>query len=152
MPSYNQSTMIHQQILKIINQLKRIDGRTSPWNASYTFNWDLHDNVLPHDEFIENINSFPCVMFTVDNTVIRHIGGGERYVVISFLIRGITWSDDVEEGGDLLADDIEHALSRIKHSYPEFEEVRLDTVQTDEGLNRPFGATLIRGTLVYRHD
>jgi hypothetical protein len=144
--------MIHQQILKIINQLKRIDGRTSPWNASYTFNWDLHDNVLPHDEFIENINSFPCVMFTVDNTVIRHIGGGERYVVISFLIRGITWSDDVEEGGDLLADDIEHALSRIKHSYPEFEEVRLDTVQTDEGLNRPFGATLIRGTLVYRHD
>lgn len=141
-----------QSQLKIIEALKRIDGRTSPWNPSYTFNLDVHETVLDHDEFIENINSFPCVMVTVIDTMIRHIGGGERYVVSSFRIRGITWDERTEEAEELLADDIEHVISHLRAAEPEFDEIRIDTVQTDEGLNAPLGAVVVQGTMVYRHD
>jgi hypothetical protein len=141
-----------QSQLKIIDALKRIDGRTSPWNPSYTFNLDLHDNVLDHDEFVDNINSFPCVMLTITDTQIFHIGGGERYVISAFRIRGITWDEQVEDAGELLADDIEHAISKVRQDHPDFEEIRIDTVQTDEGLNAPLGAVIVQGTMVYRHD
>ena len=137
---------------RIVTQLKRIDGRTSPWNLDYVFNTDVHENVLPHDEFIDNINSFPCVMVTFTNTQIRHIGGGERYAVISFRIRGITLDEDVEDAGELLADDLEHAISYLRRENPEFDEARIDTVQTDEGLNAPLGAVVIEGTLVFRNE
>lgn len=137
---------------RIVTQLKRIDGRTSPWNLDYVFTVDLHENVLPHDEFIDNINSFPCVMVTFTNTQIRHIGGGERYAVISFRIRGITLDEDVEDAGELLADDLEHAISYLRRENPEFDEARIDTVQTDEGLNAPLGAVVIEGTLVFRNE
>jgi hypothetical protein len=138
--------------LKIIDSLKRIDGRTSPWNPSYTFNCDLHDNVLDHEEYVDNINSFPCVMIIVMDTQIRHIGGGERYVVSSFRIRGITWDEQVEDAGELLADDLEHALAYVRQDNPEFDEIRLDSLQTDEGLNAPLGAVIVQGTMVYRHE
>lgn len=138
--------------LKIIDSLKRIDGRTSPWDASYTFNTDVHGNVLDRDEYIDNINSFPCVMVTFTDTQVRHIGGGERYLVTSFRIRGITWDEDVEDAGELLADDLEHAIDRVRQDNPEFDEVRLDTIQTDEGLNAPLGAVIVQGTLVYRNE
>lgn len=141
-----------EALLKIIEQLKRIDGRTSPWNPSYTFNADLHGTVLPYDEFIENINSFPCVMCTFTDTMIRHIGGGERYLVTSFRIRGITLDEQVEDAGELLADDLEHVVSYIRREHTDFEEARIDTIQTDEGLNAPLGAVIIEGTLVYRND
>lgn len=137
---------------KIIDQLKRIDGRTSPWNAAYTFNVDLHGTVLPYDEFIDNINSFPCVMVTMTQTEIRHVGGGQRYAIVSFRVRGITLDDQVEDAGELLADDLEHALSYLRQENPEFEEARLDSIQTDEGLNAPLGAVIIEGTLVYRNE
>ncbi len=138
--------------LKIIESLKRIDGRTSPWNADYTFNLDVHDNVLDHDEFIDNINSFPCVMLTVTDTQIRHIGGGERYVVSSFRIRGITWDERTDEAEEQLADDLEHVIAHLRAFEPAFDEIRVDTVQTDEGLNAPLGAVIVQGTMVYKHD
>ena len=133
-------------------QLKRIDGTTSPWNPSYTFNTDVHGTVLDHDEFIDAVNSFPCLMVTTVQTAVTHIGGGQRYKTQSFRIRGITLDEGVEDAGELLADDIEHVLSHIRHTYPEFDEVRLDTIQTDEGLNAPLGALIIQGTLVYRNE
>lgn len=141
-----------EALLKIIAQLKRINGRTSPWNSDYQFNVDVHETVLPYEEFIDNINSFPCVMLTFIDTQVRHIGGGERYLVTSFRIRGITWDDQVEDAGELLADDLEHALSYVRREHTEFEECRIDTVQTDEGLNAPLGAVIVEGTLVYKHE
>ena len=142
----------HDAQTKIINELKRIDGRTSPWDASYTFNVDVHENVLPHDEYVDNINSFPCVMILFKETQIRHIGNDERYAVTSFRIRGLTFDEDVEYAGELLADDIEHVLENVRRDYPEFDEVRLDTVATDEGLNAPLGAVVVEGTLVYINE
>lgn len=136
---------------RIINQLKRIDGRTSPWDASYTFSTDLHDAVVPHDEYIGNINSFPFVMCVFQESQIRHVGGGERLTITSFRIRGITWDEDVEFAGELLADDIEHVLNHVRLEHPEFDEIRLTTIATDEGLNAPLAAVVIEGTLVYQN-
>ena len=137
---------------KIITELKRIDGRTSPWNASYTFYHDVHETVIPHDEYIDNINSFPCIMLTLLESKIVHVGGGERLNLTSFRIRGITWDSEVEFAGERLADDIEHVLNHVRHEHPEFDDIRLNTIATDEGLNEPLGAVVIEGTLVFRNE
>jgi hypothetical protein len=141
-----------EALMKIINQLKRIDGRTSPWNPSYTFNSNVYETVLPYEDFIENINSFPCVMCITTDSQIRHVGGGVRLIVTSFRVRGITWDEQVEDAGELLADDIEHVISNIRLEHPEFDEIRIDSIQTDQGLNAPLGAVMIEGTMVYQHD
>ena len=150
--SYNNHMDNLQAVKKLIAQLKRIDGRTSPWAADYTFNVDVHETVLDHDEFLDAINSFPCLMVTATESTVTHIGGGQRYAVVRFRIRAVTWDETVEDAGELVADDVEHVIAHMRSEYPEFDEVRLDTIQTDEGLNAPMGAAVLQGTLVYRND
>jgi hypothetical protein len=150
--SYNKYMDRNQASQRIVDTLRRIDGRTSPWNSSYTFRTDVYDRVYDHDLFLEEINQFPCVMFTVTEIAVSHVGGGQRYNTMSFRLRGVVWDESTSEAGELLADDLEHAVSNIRQAYPEFEEIRLDTIQTDEGLNAPLGAVVIQGTAVYRND
>jgi hypothetical protein len=141
-----------QAINNIVSALSRIDGRTSPWDASYTFATDIHLNVIARDRYIEEIDSFPVVMVTPVQETISHTGGGQRWSTLTVRVRGICWDEDTELAGERLADDIEHVITHIRREYPELEELRLDTIQTDEGLNAPLGAVVVLATAVYQHD
>jgi hypothetical protein len=136
----------------IVNALKTMDGRTSPWASDYTFSYAINDNVHDRDLYIDEINQFPCIMVTVDRVQVSHIGAGVRYHTLSFLIRGITWDEDAQSAGELLADDIDHVISNLRRIHPQFDEVRIDTIQTDEGINAPLGAVLIQGIAVYQNE
>lgn len=141
-----------QALSKIITALRRIDGRTSPWNPSYTFNEAVYDQVYSRDLFLDEINSFPCVMCVAERVTVKHTGGGQRYNILQFRIRGVTWNNQVEDAGELLAEDIEHVFTHIRQDHPMFDEIRLDSIQTDEGLNAPLGAVILEGTALYRND
>jgi hypothetical protein len=150
--AYNKHMDRMQAQSNIISLLKRIDGRTSPWNAAYTFSYDVALNVYSRDLYIDEINQFPCIMVTVDRVQVSHIGANTRYHTLAFRIRGITWDGDAQSAGEALADDIEHAIDNARLEYPAFDEVRIDTIQTDEGINAPLGAVLIQGIAVYKND
>ncbi len=141
-----------QAIKKIIDSLRAIDGRTSPWDASYTFNCDLADNAIDREVYVDEINQFPCVMCVASGVTVKHSGGGQRFNIMPFRIRGITWDENVEDAGELLADDIEHVISHVRDRNPEFDEIRIETIQTDEGLNAPLGAVILEGVALYRND
>jgi hypothetical protein len=136
---------------RIVTALRRVDGHTSPWDSSYTFSTSI-TAVYDRELYIDEINSFPCVMCVADQVQVRHSGAGERYNIMTFRIRGVTWDDQVEDAGEMLADDIEHVISHIRQNYPEFDECRINTIQTDEGLNAPLGALIIEGVALYRND
>jgi hypothetical protein len=136
----------------IIQLINRINGTTSPWDASYTFNCTATGNVYDRELFIDQINAFPCVMLTTERVQVSHIGAGIRYNTLSFQIRGITWDEDAGTAGEALADDIEHVIKYARQEYPAFDEVRIDTIQTDEGINAPLGAVILQGIAVYSND
>lgn len=135
----------------LAEQITHIDGRTSPWDPSYTFATSVA-SVHTRDLFVDEINSFPCVMCVAESVKVRHSGAGQRYNIMQFRIRGITWDEAVEDAGEQLADDIDHVISHTREEYPAFDEVRIETIQTDEGLNAPLGAVVIEGIALYRND
>ncbi len=135
----------------ISTMISHIDGRTSPWDASYTFSTSVAA-VHTRDLYVDEINAFPCVMCVADSVRVQHSGAGQRYNIMSFRIRGITWDEQVEDAGELLADDIDHAVSHARTVYPDLDEVRITTIQTDEGLNAPLGAVVLEGIALYRND
>ena len=150
--AYNKYMDRREAQTNIIALLKRIDGRTSPWTSDYTFSYAINDNVHSRDLYIDEINSFPCIMVTVDRVQVSHIGANTRYHTLAFRIRGITWDGDAQSAGEALADDIEHALEHARQEHPTFDEVRIDSIQTDEGINAPLGAVLIQGIAVYQNE
>jgi hypothetical protein len=149
---YNLS-MNRLKVLTAIKQsLKRIDGRTSPWDPDYTFSTDVHGTVVTQDLYVEEINSFPILMVTVMQELISHTGGGQRWSALSFRVRGVIWDEDAEQAGEQLADDVEHVISNVRRENTQIEEIRIDTIQTDEGINRPLAAVIIQGTALYQHE
>jgi hypothetical protein len=64
--------------------------------------------------------------------------------------RGYTLDHSVEESGELLAQDMEHIMQWIKRVYPSFEEIRILSVETDTGLNAPYGVALFKLEALYQ--
>ena len=65
-------------------------------------------------------------------------------------IRGYTYDAEVEESGELLAQDIEHIMQYIKKQRPDIEEIRVLSVETDSGLNAPYGVALFKLEALYQ--
>lgn len=128
----------------LVKQLRRIDGRTSPW-GEYSFNWNLHDEVYSELRFFDDINSFPCITFHVTDERIVHAEGlGGRYASVSIEMRGYTYDERVEESGESLAQDIEHVLHYLREADRELEDIRLLQINTDSGANAPWGACILQ--------
>lgn len=130
-------------------QLQRIDGRTSPW-SEYEFNLDVHSEVYDELLFFPDINSFPLISFSVQDERIIHAEGRERYSLTSIEIRGYTYDEEVEQSGELVAQDVEHVLEHLRHENRKIEEVRVIKINTDSGTNAPYGACIINIEALYR--
>lgn len=133
----------------LVEQLSRIDGRTSPW-SSYEFNCSLHGEVYPELRFFDDINSFPAVCFVISNERIIHAEGGARFYTVSLELRGYTYDEDVEESGELLAEDVEHVLAYLRQVDRRLEDVRLLEINTDAGINAPWGACILNIEALFR--
>jgi hypothetical protein len=133
----------------LVSQLRRIDGRTSPW-SNYEFNCSLHDEVYPELRFFDDINSFPTVCFVVSNERVLHAEGSARFYSVSLELRGYTYDEDVEESGELLAQDVEHVLAYLRREDSRLEDIRLLETNTDSGLNAPWGACILNIEALFR--
>lgn len=126
----------------MIRQLQRIDGGTSPWDATYTFNYTVY-RVYDHLIFADEINEYPSVCVAHRGERITHIGGGIRLHTTLYEIRGYTHSDTVEQSGEALASDIEHVIDNFRHWTEDSIDYRLISVRTDGGVLAPLGVCII---------
>ena len=130
-------------------QLRRIDGRQSPW-SDYEFNYSVYDEVYSELRFFDDINSFPCITFELKNERIIHAEGSGRFSIVSIELRGYTYDEDVEQSGEAIAQDIEHVLNNMRRENRELEDIRLLEVRTDSGLNAPHGACIFQIEALFR--
>lgn len=128
----------------LVRELRLIDGGTSVFDSHYTFELDCHENVYPQYRFLEEINDFPTVCFSVVEETISHIGGDVRYKTALINLRGYVhenlgeWEDS-NWWAEALLDDIEHVLRYIRERNRCFIDVRILELSTDEGIMAPYG-------------
>lgn len=133
------------ELLEVLQQqMQRIDGRTSPWDSRYTFNFNVHDEVHLRLLYFDEVNSFPCICMSVEREAVLHAESNTRYRSILLELRGYCHSEDVQQSGEHLAQDIEHVIQYMRQEHPEITEIRIQSVQTDSGLNSPYGACIIQ--------
>lgn len=132
----------------LINALRRIDGRTSPWDRSYDFVNDLHGDV--YFGYDEDVNSFPYISVLIDNESIYSIGGGVRFSNIEMQLRCYTYDESVEESAEAIVSDVEHVLSAYRSWAPDLDDVRIAQIETDGGINAPYGAAIISIQVLFR--
>jgi hypothetical protein len=132
----------------LISALRRIDGRDSPWDRSYSFNFDLHGDA--YVGFSEDVNSFPTVSAIVNNESLYSIGGGVRFSNLEIELRCYAYSESIEESAEALVGDVEHVLSHYRSWAPDIDDIRIAQIETDGGINAPYGAAIIGIQVLFR--
>ena len=93
----------------IVGQLKNIDGQSSTYDASYTYNNNLFENVFRKLKFLDEVNDFPAVYVSA-GTEIRNFNSKDLTVAtLDVTLRAYVYGEDNSQS---LADDL------VPVSYP----------------------------------
>ena len=132
----------------LISALRRIDERTSPWSDSYQFNVNLHGDV--YYGYNDDINSFPHITVIISNESIYSIGGGVRFSNLELELRCYCYDEDTEFSAEAICEDVEHVIDAYRLWAPDLEDVRIVQIETDGGINAPYGAAIIKAQVLFR--
>jgi hypothetical protein len=124
----------------IVAALKRIDGTSSPYIASYEFKTDIHENAYRGLKFIDEINDFPSIYVTsgleqrIYQTKLLTEG------IVTTTLRGYVYGEDAQKQINDLVQDIEHVIYNMTFdSYIQVQDVTVQEILTDSGLLEPYG-------------
>lgn len=138
----------------IVTQLKNIDGQTSTYKASYTYNHNLYENVYRKLKFLDEVNDFPA-LYVSAGTEFRNFNSKSLTVAtLDVTIRAYVYGeDDSQSQADDLVQDVEHVIYSLEDSPDKgILDITIDNISTDEGLAIPYGLAEIELTIVYRLD
>lgn len=131
-----------------IAALRRIDGRVSPWDASYEFNYDIHGDA--YYGYNENINSYPHITVIIENESIYSIGGGIRFSNLELQLRCYCYDEDIEFSAEAIVSDVEAVIDAHRSWAPYIDDFRVIQIETDGGINAPYGAAIIKVQVLFR--
>lgn len=138
----------------IVTQLKNIDGQTSTYKASYTYNHNLYENVYRKLKFLDEVNDFPA-LYVSAGTEFRNFNSKSLTVAtLDVTIRAYVYGeDDSQSQADDLVQDVEHVIYSLEDSPDKgILDITIDNISTDEGLVTPYGLAEVQLTTVYRLD
>jgi len=124
----------------IINALRQIDGRSSPYATAYNFKSDLRDNVYRGLKYIDEINDFPSIYATSGREIRKFNTNNNTESRVESTLRCYVYGEDpVNQINDLVLD-VEHIIYNLKAT-PDLQlfDVNILTVLTDSGLLHPYG-------------
>ena len=136
----------------IVTQLKNIDGQTSTYKASYTYNNNLYENVYRKLKFLDEVNDFPA-LYVSAGTEFRNFNSKSLTVAtLDVTIRAYVYGEDNSQSlADDLVQDIEHVIYSIgDNSDKGILDITIESISTDEGLAIPYGLAEAQLTVVYR--
>jgi len=138
----------------LVTRLKEIDGTVSSYDAGYTYNTNLFNNVFRKLKFLDEVNDFPS-LFLSAGTEIRDFNSKSLTVAtLDVTIRAYVFGEDNSQSlVDNITQDIEHVIYSIG-DYPDkgILDITIDSITSDEGLATPYGLAEVELTLVYRLD
>ena len=135
----------------LVTELMKIDGGTSDFDSSYTFNTNLSNNVERKIKFLDEVNDFPS-LYLAAGTEIRDFNSQNlTTATLDATIRAYVFSDDESQDKmDDLIQDIEHVIYRIEdNSDKGIQEISISNISVDEGLFTPYGLSEIEVTIDY---
>tara|TARA_B100002019_G_C20951085_1_gene441644 strand:- start:37 stop:489 length:453 start_codon:yes stop_codon:yes gene_type:complete len=136
----------------ILTNLKLIDGSISSLNSNYTFQNNAFNNVFRKVKFLDEVNDFPSIFFQVGEEVRVYNTSGNTTGLIPLTLR--IYVNDEESSGSLdsLIQDIEHVIYNIDTGVHNIRDMTISSVDTDEGLVKPYGIGEIEILIEYELD
>lgn len=124
----------------IVEQLRKIDGRTSPFSEDYVFLSNLHENVYRGVRYIDEINDFPSIYVTSDVEKRKYQTLGNTEAIVVTAIRCYVYGDETEMQLSNIFQDIEHVLynMQVPNEFTSLD-ITIDSTITDSGLLEPYG-------------
>lgn len=136
----------------ITEQLKHINKGVSPWDSSYTFTSDIHNNSKRQLRFLDEVNDFPSLYLTAGTETRDFQSQGLTVATLDITIRLYVYGEDNSQVQiDSLLRDIEHVIYSLNGlSDIGILDITIDNITTDEGLVTPYGLAEIELSTIYR--
>jgi len=150
---------IRRDIMRFfVAQFKRINRTTDTTpgapRSPYKFN-KFVGTVKDRFLYLDQINDFPTICLYDMVETRTHIGAGIKYGSFTLTVRGYIKEGNPIVAAEDLADDIEYVINtwtRLKADTCPLllEDVRVTSLQTDEGLFEPYGLCQVRAEVLYQ--
>lgn len=134
----------------LITKFKAIDG-------SSTYSSNLYDNVFNGLKFWNEIDDFPSVYVTSGMETRDYLPGGFKWAYLSVGIRVYVSDDETPESRlEEIFEDIEYIVDnngKLEYESGKFtEDIRILSIDTDQGLLNPIGVGEITLQIMYDLD
>jgi hypothetical protein len=125
----------------IVTQLKEIDGAVSGFDASYTYNTNVFNNVFRKLKFLDEVNDFPSIYVSAGTENRDFNSQNLTTATLDATIRiYIYGEDDAQSQVDNLLQDVEHVIYSLgDNSDKGILDITISNISTDEGLVTPYG-------------
>lgn len=125
----------------IVTQLKEIDGAVSGFDATYTYNTNVFNNVFRKLKFLDEVNDFPSIYVSAGTENRDFNSQNLTTATLDATIRiYIYGEDDAQSQVDNLLQDVEHVIYSLgDNSDKGILDITISNISTDEGLVTPYG-------------
>ena len=136
----------------LIPELKKIDGGTSTFDSSYTYNTNLFNNVFRGVKFLDEVNDFPAIHLAAGTEIRDFESLSLTVATLDVTIRAYVYGEDNSQRlADDLIQDIEHVIYSLGDNPDKgVQDIIIDSITVDEGLVEPYGLAEVILQIAYR--
>ena len=146
----NRRSQIVDDIL--IPELKKINGGTSTFDSSYTYNTNLFNNVFRGVKFLDEVNDFPAIYLAAGTEIRDFESLSLTVATLDVTIRAYVYGEDNSQSlADDLLEDIEQVIYSLEDSPTKgIQDITIESITVDEGLVEPYGLAEVNLQITYR--
>lgn len=121
----------------LITKLKLIDGKT-------VYNTNIFGNVYKGIKFWDSINDYPAIYIAAGAETREYLPGDFKWAYLNITARIFVKEDDPQSRLEKILEDFETVLDAnnnlVYDTNKETVDIRILSIQTDEGILSPYGA------------
>ena len=133
----------------LVGELKKINGAASTFDASYTYQVNLFDNVFRRLKFLDEINDFPSVYLQAGTENRVYDSKGLTTSILDIMIRVYVHKENATAELESTMQDIEFVIYNMDTEKYGMMDVQVASMGTDEGLLDPYGIGEVVVTVQY---
>ena len=133
----------------LVGELKKINGTASTFDASYTYQVNLFDNVFRRLKFLDEINDFPSVYLQAGTENRVYDSKGLTTSTLDIMLRVYVHTENAIAELESTMQDIEFVIYNMDTEKYGMMDVQVASMGTDEGLLDPYGIGEVVVTVQY---
>ena len=133
----------------LVGELKIINGAASTFDASYTYQVNLFDNVFRRLKFLDEVNDFPSVYLQAGTENRIYDSKGLTTSTLDIMLRVYVHKENATAELESTMQDIEFVIYNMDTEKYGMMDVQVASMGTDEGLLDPYGIGEVGVTVQY---